>query len=313
MIMPLLLFIAGLVLLVKGADYITEYASKIAKKCGISEFMIGITFVAFTTSIPEISVSIVSAASQVVSTNTPIDIASGTVIGSNIANIGLVLGLAVLSRSMLMKKTYIDEGYFMLLLSGIFAVLLFAGITWYSGVILLMVMFIFLLYVKNSRGGISKTKNFCKIISKKETVRDISISVFGAGMIVVGSILLVNSVLDISAILGIPEFMIAIIAVAVGTSLPEIATSVVAAFKKMHGISLGNIIGSNIFNIFGIALASFLVPISISHKAFLISMPIFILLPVILIFFMRTKRKITKKEGVILLVIYAVFVALQVI
>jgi cation:H+ antiporter len=307
-IFSLFVFIAGLVFLIKGADIVTNHSSIIARKYGVSGLVIGITLVAFSTSLPELAVSLVSAIMGTVS------IATGTIIGSNIANIGLIMGISALIISLREEKQYFYEAPFMLLSTILISILLIIGLVWWGGAIIIITTFLYMRRVVKKRKmefG-EKIKRFTK--RKRmgiSTTKHLGITFLGAGIIILGANMLVFSTVNIAQSLGVSELVISMIMVAIGTSLPELATSFVAAVKKMGGISIGNIIGSNIFNITILGLTSLVVPIPVNWHIVFVDIPIMILITVVFLLFIRTGWKITRPEGLTLLAFYAFFLISQ--
>ncbi|RLE11265.1 sodium:calcium antiporter [Candidatus Aerophobetes bacterium] len=306
MVMVLLstiMFITGLALLIKGSDILTDHSSNLAKKLGVSQLVIGITLVAFSTSLPELAVSIISSLFNVT------EIATGTIIGSNIANIGLILGTSSLLLPLISKKEFLHEGYFTLIFTLVVSFFLFVGMGWYAGITIIVMT---ILYIQNllKRKSVKKTRKKTKNV-KKNIFKHILFSLIGTVMIITGAHILVNSTVELSRFFRVPELVISILFIAVGTSLPELSTSVVAAVKKMRGISIGNILGSNIFNITILGITSLLKPIPVTPHVIFIDIPVMIGITLLLLAFMRTGWKISRAEGFVLLCVYAVFVLTQ--
>jgi cation:H+ antiporter len=299
------IFIAGLILIIKGADWVTDYGSRLAKKLGVSELVIGLTVVATATSLPELGVSLVSVFSGVAS------IATGTVIGSNISNIALILGLSALAYPLATGRSFLKQGLAMLGFSLIFAALLVDGLQWYDGAVILVLFAGYLAYVIKNRKEEDLEITQKRVKSKGNKWRFLAFTIFGGAVVVIGAQLMVTSTVAIAGLLGVPEMMIAIIIIAVGTSLPELVTSITAAMKHMRGISLGNIIGSNIFNIAVLAIASLTTTVPVTPHVLLIDIPVMLLVTVLLLLFMKTRWKLSRKEGFALLLVYLIFVALQ--
>lgn len=256
MILSVLLLIAGLALLIKGADWLVNGASALAKQYQISDLAIGLTIVAFGTSAPELVVN------SIASLQNHQDIVFGNVIGSNNFNLFIILGIAGLispltvQSSTIWKEIPISLGAAVLLYFLVNA--LFPGqellLSRIDGVILLVLFLLFLFYVykqlKNDPAQIvSSDKN-------KSAYKIWLLIIVGLAGLVLGGRLVVDNAIEIAQSLQISEKIIGLTIVAAGTSLPELATSVVAALKKNNDIAVGNIIGSNIFNIF------FILPIS---------------------------------------------------
>jgi cation:H+ antiporter len=309
-----LLFAVGVALLIKGADIVVKYASQAARLLGVSNFMIGLTLVAFSTTLPELTVSVMSAFSGVV------DIAIGTTLGSIIANPALILALAAIFVPLVTDRDIIRLNYILLIYLLILSLLLIDGLVWYEGLILIVLFAFYMGNMIKRRGrketgtGKKKTKAH---YSRGRVTKCIVFTIFGGGIVVAGAKLLIDSTVNLSIIWGVPEIIIAIIAVAVGTSLPELAVAMTAAFKKIVGISIGDILGANMFNVLVLGLTSLISAVPITIKTLTIVIPIVLLVNALLLVFMCTKWfgsekwQLSRAEGVILLIIYVLFVYLQ--
>lgn len=299
----LLLFTAGLVFLLKGAETVTEYASRIAKKLGVSELVIGITLVAMATSLPELAVSLLSAFTNA-------EIATGTIIGSNISNIFLILGASALLTPMVTGREFLKQEYAVLLFSIVLAVFLLANMEWYKGIILIAMFIVYMHYIlKKRRMPRLKIRN--PLAKKKSIPKDFAISIIGALFVILGAKLLVDSTIKIAQWAGISEIVIALTVIAVGTSLPELATSLMAAYKKMRGIAIGNIIGSNIFNITILGMASLIRTVPTTTEIILINLPIMLFATVLLMLAIKFQGRLSRPLGAIFIVLFIVFIALQ--
>jgi len=301
----ILIFVVSLAFLIKGADVITNYASKLAKIWGVSELVIGITIVAIATSLPELAVSLISVLGSTGG------IAVGTIIGSNIANIGLIIGVSALATPLLISRKFIKEGMVMLFFSIVTVALLLDGMFWYEGSILIIMLFGYMYYLIKSTKAERHKKRFKLKNERKTVMKYIVFCLIGATFIAIGAEVLVYSTINIATWLGISEVVIALVAIAIGTSLPEFATSVVAALKKMRGISVGNIVGSNIFNVAILGMVSLFGPIPAETIINNINLPIMLALSFLLLIFMRKDMKIDRTEAVVLFGIYLVFLYLQ--
>lgn len=249
----IVLIIVGFIALVKGADWLVDGASSIAKQFGISDLVIGLTVVAFGTSMPEFVVNMVSVAQG------STDLAITNILGSNIINTFVILGLTALVYPIVSQKRARDFDIPMSIIAGILVFVLVAvqfqwgeterGIGRIGGV-LLLVMFCYFLY-NTFRHAKDHPED-----AETETVKNIpvrrAIALILAGFIglIVGGELIVKSAVDIATRMGVSEAIIGLTIVALGTSLPELATSVIAAAKHNSDIALGNVFGSNIFNVF---------------------------------------------------------------
>ncbi len=305
MLQSFILLIVGVIILVKGSDYFIEGAAYIARYFGISDLLIGLTVVAMGTSLPELGVS--AYASYMGSGS----LAVGNVVGSNVANIALILGLVLLFRRLEMdEKMYRRDGYFMLVISFIFAAMAFFDgiISRIEGIILmaLFISYLTLLY-KQRRMGMAEDHPIRKEGRLFEESLKLSIGAIG---VLIGSRFLVNSAIEIASVLGISEGAIGSTLVAVGTSLPELAVSVTALKKGYTPISIGNLIGSNIFNILWvIGVASIISPLNANDVLMKFNIPIMLAVAILLLVFMRFNAEFGKREGIIFMGIYILFLA----
>jgi len=310
-----LLLIVGFVLLVKGADLFVEGSSKLAKILRIPPIIIGLTIVAFGTSTPEAAVSISA------SINGSEGISLGNVIGSNLVNISLILGLTtVITPMIVQKKTIVKEIPLALLGSVALLVMLLdtsltsetvISLSRTDGIILLLFFGVFVYYIVEVA---IKNKNNQKIYfiekddKKPSTLPSLLKLFIGLGGLVLGEWLVVKYGQEIALSLGMSETLVGLTIVAIGTSLPELVTSVTAALKKESEIALGNIIGSNIFNImFVLGISSTINPITISSNI-VIDIALMIMVTFVVMIFATThKRKINRIEGSVLLTIYLAY------
>lgn len=242
MILVIASFIIGLILLLKGAEVAVSGAEGLAFRMGVSATTIGLTVVAFGTSLPEFFVT-----TEAFYTGT-YEIGLANITGSNIANIGLILALCVLLNPSLtssrhLRPRFLKDSLLMLAATLLYAVLSLRGlIDWITGLAFLSLFFVILFFIrKNCHDDMTDPP--------AETRYPLVKTVLGLGAVILGSHLLLTSAVDIAAILGIPEYIIGLSLVAIGTSLPELATSLIAAVKNSPAISVGNIVGSNIFNL----------------------------------------------------------------
>lgn len=322
MILEIILFIVGLVILIKGADWLVDHSSHFARSLGVSPLIIGLTIVAFGTSLPELIVSLFAA----IKGNA--DISVGNIVGSNIANIGLILGISAMVRGLRVQlSTLIYEMPFLLVSAFLFMLLsndqnLFSNngssIGRIDGLILLAVFVVFLVYTFKSafeqRG--KSLKRYEQEVKErtapkeKETLgKDIGFMLLGLAALVIGGRILVDAAVKIAQSFGISEAFIGLTIVAVGTSLPELMTSMVAAWKKEVDIALGNVIGSNIFNIlFVMGITPLIRPLEVNPSILFIDMPVMILFSIGLLFFLTTNRKLTRWKGAALLIGYAGYI-----
>jgi cation:H+ antiporter len=253
MLQSILFLVAGLFIVVKGADWLVEGASSLARRIGVSELAIGLTVVAFGTSMPELSVNLLSAL------NGSTDIAIGNIVGSNIANILLILGIAAIISPMTVQTSTVWKEIPFSLLAAVLVLIMandhiidglsFAELTRSDGLSLIAFFLIFLWYTF----GMSRVDDGTADESKKWSLPMATVMILGGlGLLIVGGKFTVDGATGIATVLGVSQSLIGLTVVAVGTSIPELATSVVAAMKKKADIAVGNVVGSNIFNIFWI-------------------------------------------------------------
>ena len=256
--MAVILIIVGFVALVKGADWLVDGASAIAKRFGISDLIIGLTVVAFGTSMPEFVVNMVSVAEG------STDLAITNILGSNIINTFVILGLTALVYPVVSQKRSRDFDIPLSIIAGVLVLIFVAiqlpfgecerGIGRMGGIVLLA-MFCYFLYntfrhaKDHKEEGLPVTGDGLEV-KQIPVRRAIALMLGGFVGLVVGGELIVKSAVDIAMRMGVGEAIIGLTVVALGTSLPELATSVIAAAKKNSDIALGNVIGSNIFNVF---------------------------------------------------------------
>lgn len=316
--MNYILLILGFVLLIKGADFFVSGSSKVAKHFKIPPIIIGLTIVAFGTSSPEAAVSI-SAALQGSS-----DISIGNIVGSNIINTSLVIGIIALIAPLKVKKSTIIKEIPFTLLGGIVLIILLSDrllqnldinvLSRADGLILLAFFSIFLYYIVEVA---LKSNEIDQHLIKQRgpesnppTIRlkkAILFILIGFASIVIGGWLVVESAQIIAIQLGMSEILVGLTVVAIGTSLPEIVTSIVAASKKESEIAFGNIIGSNIFNIFFVlGVSTTISPINIENVIFF-DLFLMIAITFILLIFSTTHRKISRSEGFLLVTIYVAY------
>ncbi|WP_117160974.1 calcium/sodium antiporter [Paraliobacillus sp. X-1268] len=308
--MTYVLLIIGFVLLIKGADFFVNGASKIATALRVSPLLIGLTIVAFGTSAPEATVSIVAALEG------NAGVAIGNVVGSNIFNITFVIGVAALIFPLKVENATIRKEIPFTFLGGIALLFLISDVTLQQlgdnfitrsdGLIFLLFFAIFLYYIfevaRNSRDKLENT-----IQEKVPMGKNTLLTVGGLGAIIFGGDLVVNSATDIALSFGMSQTLVGLTIVAVGTSLPELITSVTAAIKKESEIAVGNIVGSNIFNIlFVLGISSVISPLAVDNKIFF-DILLMNVLTIILLIFSRTNFRIGKVEGGLLAAAYIAY------
>lgn len=314
--MSYILLLLGFVLLIKGADYFVEGASSIAKKFRIPTLIIGLTIVAFGTSAPEAAVSIASA---IKGQN---EIALGNVIGSNIFNFLFVVGIAAVICPLQVKKSMIIKEFPFTLLSCLVLVILAqdqlfgvstsAVLNRGDGLILLLFFCIFMYYLIEVAVS-ARSESVEEEIAVMPLGRSSLFTLGGIIGIVIGGDMVVDSASEIALTWGMSQNLVGLTIVAVGTSLPELVTSIVAARKGESDIALGNVIGSNLFNVFFIlGISSCIHPIAVNPNIIVDSL---FLLAVTLVtyLFAVTKKTINKIEGGCLVAVYIIYMAFIII
>lgn len=297
----LLLLSAGFVMLVKGADWFVDGASSIAERFGIPQLVIGLTIVAMGTSAPEAAVSITAA----IKGNA--DITIGNIVGSNILNILIILGISsVITTLAVSKSTVRYEIPFMIVITSVLLLQGMGGVVALSeGVVLLLLFLVYLgyLFVMAKRGNALYTGDR----KQYKLWQSVLWTVAGLALIVVGSNVAVDAASTIARILGMSERFIGLTIVALGTSLPELFTSVSAARKGNADIAIGNIVGSNIFNIlFVVGLSALITPIPFS-AGFYADTIFAVLAGILLLVCSIPHRKLHRKSGVVMLISYVLY------
>lgn len=308
MILNIILLVVGFIILIKGADIFVDGASSVAGNFKVSKMLIGLTIVSFGTSAPEFAVSVKSllAGSG--------DIVLGNVIGSNILNILLILGVSAMFHSLNVKNSTVKKELpITMLITILFSVLLSDGLfdkvsnnfTRSDGIILLLFFLVFIYYL------ITMMRN--KIDDDQESVpmslsKSILFTIIGIVGIVLGSNFVVDSASHLAEAIGVSERMISLTIIALGTSLPELVTSVMATKKGEYDIAIGNVVGSNIFNIgmvVGLPVTLFggIGKITFSY----IDLIVMIVSAILLFLFSFRDYKITKKEGIAFLILFVIY------
>ena len=313
MVLELILIIIGLAILVAGAEGLVRGSASLAARFRIPPLVIGLTIVSFGTSAPELTVNIVSAL------NGSPDLAIGNVVGSNIANILLILGICALIVPLTVKSSTVWKeiplallGVSLLYIMGndqMFDGVAFNAITRTDGLVLMSLMAIFMYYIVGMAKAERTAKKDEEDIQQYGGGKSILLIVAGLVGLVVGGKLLVDSAVSIAKGLGVSESLIGLTIVGVGTSLPELATSVVAALRKHADIAIGNIVGSNIFNIFWIlGLTGTILQLPF-NPATSIDVLVAVGATALLFGFMFVgkKHRLTRAEGVAFLSLYVIY------
>ena len=309
----ILLIIVGFVLLIKGADFLVEGASNIAKKFHIPEIIIGLTVVSIGTSMPELFVSITSAMEGFS------DMAIGNVIGSNIANLFLILGVSSIIKSIKFKReTRLIEIPMCLAITLIFMALCNLGqdVSRSDAGVLLVLFAIFIVYtIIMAKKGEAFDKeddnedNTDNAKSSKSTLKDIIFVILGVALLKIGGDLTVNNAVNVARHFNLSEKIISVTILAVGTSLPELVTSVSAAIKGKSDIAIGNILGSNIFNILLIIGVSAMINPIVFNTTYNMDFVFLVVGTILLSLFpvIPPKNKMTRWNGIIYVYVYVMY------
>jgi cation:H+ antiporter len=299
-IMQMILLIVGFAMLVKGADWFVDGCSGIAARLGIPQIVIGLTIVAMGTSAPEAAVSITAALKG------NADISVGNVLGSNILNVLIILGITSVIVPLAIKKmTFAVEIPFMVFITLIFVVVGRTQfcITRQEGAILWILFIAYLVYLY----FLAKKEKEDVEVTKKPIWQLLAAMVIGAAVVVGGSNITVNAATELAKMIGLSERFIGLTIVAFGTSLPELVTSVTAAKKGNADIAIGNIVGSNIFNIlFVIGTSSLIIPIKYGSN-FVFDGIIAVITGIVLWLLVLPDRKLKRSGGILMLIGYAVY------
>ncbi len=308
----ILILLGGLILILLGANWLVDGASSVAKKAGVSEFVIGLTIVGIGTSMPELVVSCTGAFQG------NADIAIGNIIGSNIFNVMLILGITALICPLIITKSNRNMDMplnllvtLLLICMGLTHTLFGFGedkLTRIDGIVMLAIFALYL-YFSFRKGSGEADEEESEVKLYKTPVALVMI-LFGLGALVGGGQLFVNSAVELAKIFGVPDKFIAITILAGGTSLPELATCIVAATKKRSQLALGNILGSNISNILLIlGTASVITPLSFANVTVLdlaavVASALFLVLCGLCL---RKRARLGIPEGIVLLLMYAAY------
>ncbi len=318
MLVPVLLFIVGLLCLIKGGDWFVDGATGIARKFHLPELLIGATVVSIGTTLPEVMVSTTSALTG------HGEIAYGNAIGSVICNTSLIAAITIAVKPGLVNKKALRTPVVFFFLSAVF----YAGVAYFSGyfsrpvgILLLAVFVIYMiitvLQMKNNPENVEEEEEEEK---ERSLLANVILLVIGAALIAVGANLLVDNGTLIAQALGVPESVIALTFVALGTSLPELVTAVTSLIKGHGALSLGNVIGANLFNIVlvsgvSVALAPFEIPqnsVIWGHNASLVlEIPVMFAVMLLLTVPALIRGKLSRVQGISLLAIYAAFCVIQ--
>ena len=311
--LPILLFALGVVLVIKGGDFFVDAASWIAERSGIPKIIIGATVVSLATTLPEMLVSVMAAAGG------KVDMSIGNAVGSVSANIGLIMALAlVFMPGVIRRRDYLLKSLLMVGAAALVAVCGLAGEVRLPIAVLLLAVFAAFMWenIHEARKNMS-AKNSEKAekapVTRRETVTNILKFVLGTVGIVAGSQLLVDNGSTLARMAGVSERVIGITLIAVGTSLPELITTVTAIAKKQSALSVGNILGANIIDLTLIMPLSSLISgqaLPVSSALARIDLPVCLLICLVAVLPTLIRSKFSRWQGILLLVLYAGYVVL---
>lgn len=307
-ILQVVLLIVGFVFLIKGSDFFVDGASSIASILKIPTIIVGLTIVAFGTSAPEAAVSITS---SLTGSNA---MAVSNVIGSNLFNMLMVIGVAALLSELLMEKSVLEKDLpFLVGITILFAIFIFIGwdITNIEGIILLLILVAYIYYLIRSS---KKSKDSTVVEKPKFSLpKSIIFILIGLAGIIIGGDLVVNSASEIAIAFGMSETLVGLTIVAIGTSLPELVTSLTALKKGENQMVIGNVIGSNIFNILFVLGASSAISAIPLDSSMLIDVIFMIFVTILCFIFGKTQDKYDKKEGIILVLLFVAYMAFAIL
>ena len=307
--MNFLLIAGGLVLLILGGNWLLKSSVALSLKLNIPKIVIGMTVVSFATSAPELIVSIKAALDGFP------DLALGNVIGSNIANLGLVLGITLLFGTMEIQKTFYKTDWPVMMVASVLLYFFISSdnqIVFYEGLIMFLILIVFMVYLLKFQDKNAVIDEMPEDDIPLPTLKILFYLLIGGAGLYFGSEYLIQGATAMAEEFGVSDRIIGVTVVSIGTSIPELAASIIAVIKKEKAISLGNLIGSNVFNILAVlGITSMITPIELIDKGLLTNdifwmlAVSFIILPMV---FFLSKMKLGWKEGVILLLIYISFI-----
>ena len=309
-ILVFILFAVGLVLIIKGGDYFVDASVWIAKVSGIPQFIIGATIVSIATTMPELIVSLMAALDG------KVDMAIGNAVGSVTANSGIILALSVIIAPFAIRsKDYVLKTF--LLILSILSLYIFSltGKLTPIGCIILAVIFLIFIYenLKSAKNAKSINGDEVKIsVSKKEIYTNVGKFILGCAGIVIGARLLVDNGTIIAQILHVPDSIISVTMIAIGTSLPELITAITAIRKKQGALSAGNIIGANIIDttlILPVCSLAAGKPLTISAQSLKFDLPVCLIVNALIFIPTLMKSKFSRFQGILVIAVYAAYIA----
>lgn len=299
LIINIVYFIIGIAGLIAGGELLVRGASRFAKNLGISPVIIGLTVVAFGTSSPEFVVCL-TAALQGAS-----DITVGNIVGSNIANIALILGVAALIKPIGIHHsiTRVQTPFMIFLTLLVFIIALNHYIGRAEGLIVFLMLPVLIFYSYYSYKN-DKIENGENNGSSKKPIIQLAMLTVGLFFLILGARLTVSSGIEFARMFGLSELVIGVTIIAIGTSLPELSTAIFSALKNEHEIIVGNVVGSNIFNLGILGLVALIHPITVNPEALKLDFPVMIVLSILIYPVMKIGSRISRVEGAVLLCFY---------
>lgn len=299
LIINIVYFIIGIAGLIAGGELLVRGASRFAKNLGISPVIIGLTVVAFGTSSPEFVVCL-TAALQGAS-----DITVGNIVGSNIANIALILGVAAIIKPISIHQsiTRVQTPFMILLTILVFIIALNHYIGRAEGLIVFLMLPVLIFYSYYSYKN-DKIENGENNGSAKKPIIQLVMLTVGLFFLILGARLTVSSGIEFARMFGLSELVIGVTIIAIGTSLPELSTAIFSALKNEHEIIVGNVVGSNIFNLGILGLVALIHPITVNPEALKLDFPVMIVLSILIYPVMKIGSRISRVEGAVLLCFY---------
>lgn len=305
----ILLFLGGVGVLYFGAEWLVRGSARLASSLGVSPIVVGLTVVSMGTSAPELMISVVASLG-----GSP-DLAIGNVMGSNLANVGLVLGISAVVRPLRVSARVVErEVPVMIVITALVLPLIWDGyVGRLEGFFLFSMLVAYLGYVvRTSKAerteapdGYDDSTDMAVGLSPQAIARDIAFVILGVAGLVLGALAIRESALVLAQAMGISELVIGVSLVSIGTSLPELATCAVAAWREEADIAVGNILGSNVFNIAGVlGVTALVAPLEISPDVVRFEFPAVMFITVLLVPIVRTRLVIRRREGVVLLSAY---------
>ncbi len=308
MLNNIIFLVIGSYFLYQGAIYLVKHSSRLARNLGITKFLIGLTIVAFGTSAPELFIGLFTAIKG--TTN----LSLGNVIGASILNITLIFAIASFIHPVTIKsETFKKEIPILLIVSCLLLVLsLDSVISKFDGVILLLFFAVFMFF--HTRKYDEVTRIYHDGLDKneitKKKLKNIFFIIISILFLYIGAKFVIESAVNIARILNISEMLIAITLISIGTTLPELSTAIIASIKKSNSLVVGDSLGSGIFNIlFIIGLVSIISPISVPSRTIFFNIPALIVFVITLIILARN-NKITREKGILLLILYLIYIGL---